>query len=473
MDELIALIEALCRIPAPSHQEDQRAEFIQKWLKEAGAKGVYIDEAKNVIYPVDEAGKDALSIFMAHTDTVFPDLTPFEPRTENGRMYCPGVGDDTANVAVLMMIARYAAQNGLKSPSGLVIAFNSCEEGLGNLKGCRALMERFQGRVGKVVSFDSGYDCVIARAVGSARYRVEVRTEGGHSFANFGNRNAIRYLSLLIDMLYAIKPPEKPGAHTTYNVGMIQGGTRALPVAMGGYGWARNNALLSDWPQDFASAQLLNPKKSSKEAPAALALPPDGDYLSYSGALIALLGRENTAPMPIEAREEAPYTAFSNGRVAVMPMTQREMRRMALLSESGKGPDYTLDADSVRFTDQLALLALPDTGFSDSPARKELALAFAAHLMTADCQQALSSVRAFPTIPLEQALYAGVSGYEEMEQALRSEELRVPTAFVNSWRASAKSLAEQALSGQISVQSAYLQFKALFPQPVSPVQTKN
>lgn len=256
-------------------------------------------------------------------------------------------------------------------------------------------------------------------------------------------------------------------------VGMIQGGTRALPVAMGGYGWARNNALLSDWPQDFASAQLLNPKKSSKEAPAALALPPDGDYLSYSGALIALLGRENTAPMPIEAREEAPYTAFSNGRVAVMPMTQREMRRMALLSESGRGPNYTLDADSVRFTDQLALLALPDTGFSDSPARKELALAFAAHLMTADCQQALGSVRAFPTIPLEQALYAGVSGYEEMEQALRSEALRVPTAFVNSWRASAKSLAEQALSGQISVQSAYLQFKALFPQPVSPVQTKN
>ena len=231
MDELIALIEALCRIPAPSHQEDQRAEFIQKWLKEAGAKGVYIDEAKNVIYPVDEAGKDALSIFMAHTDTVFPDLTPFEPRTENGRMYCPGVGDDTANVAVLMMIARYAAQNGLKSPSGLVIAFNSCEEGLGNLKGCRALMERFQGRVGKVVSFDSGYDFVIARAVGSARYRVEVRTEGGHSFANFGNRNAIRYLSLLIDMLYAIKPPEKPGAHTTYNVGMIQGGTSVNTIA--------------------------------------------------------------------------------------------------------------------------------------------------------------------------------------------------------------------------------------------------
>lgn len=231
MDELIALIEALCRIPAPSHQEDQRAEFIQKWLREAGAKGVYIDEAKNVIYPVDEAGKDALSIFMAHTDTVFPDLTPFEPRTENGRMYCPGVGDDTANVAVLMMIARYAAQNGLKSPSGLVIAFNSCEEGLGNLKGCRALMERFKGRVGKVVSFDSGYDCVIARAVGSARYRVEVRTEGGHSFANFGSRNAIRYLSLLIDMLYAIKPPEKPGAHTTYNVGMIQGGTSVNTIA--------------------------------------------------------------------------------------------------------------------------------------------------------------------------------------------------------------------------------------------------
>lgn len=231
MDELIELIAALCRIPAPSHHEEKRAAFICDWLTQCGAQGVYIDEAQNVIYPADEAGKRAIALFMAHTDTVFPDLTPFEPEIRDGRMYCPGVGDDTANVAVLMMIARYVAQNHLTSPSGLVFAFNSCEEGLGNLKGCRALMTRFQGRLGKVVSFDTGYDSVVCRAVGSARYRVEAHTRGGHSFANFGSPNAIVHLARLIDRLYAIQPPQKPNAHATYNVGLIQGGTSVNTIA--------------------------------------------------------------------------------------------------------------------------------------------------------------------------------------------------------------------------------------------------
>jgi hypothetical protein len=278
----------------------------------------------------------------------------------------------------------------------------------------------------------------------------------------------------LIEDASALLPLDSPDLLPSLACTGLHGGeTLALPVAMGGYGWARSNALLDFWPDDFTAIEPILSEKSRKNAPAALILPPDGDFLCYSGALIALLGRNNAVPPPMTQRESAPFSAFINGRAAVTPMTQRELRRLMQLEESGRAPDYAFDAESVCFTDQLALLALPDTHFSDSPARQALAAAFAAHLLTPESQQLLHSVRAFPVILLELPLYEGVGGYQEMERALRSDDLRVPPAFVNSWRISAKSLAEQMLSGQISVSSAFLQFKALFPQPAAPRPTEN
>ena len=70
------LLRALCGIPAPSHKEDERAAFCKKWLEDIGAEGVYIDEAKNVIFPIGCDGKTDITVFAAHTDTVFPDLEP-------------------------------------------------------------------------------------------------------------------------------------------------------------------------------------------------------------------------------------------------------------------------------------------------------------------------------------------------------------------------------------------------------------
>ena len=45
-DEAIELIEAICKIPAPSHHEEKRAEYCKKWFESIGAEGVYIDSAK-------------------------------------------------------------------------------------------------------------------------------------------------------------------------------------------------------------------------------------------------------------------------------------------------------------------------------------------------------------------------------------------------------------------------------------------
>ena len=97
-DTHVRLLETLAAIPAPSHHEDKRVAFIKNWLEEAGAEGVYVDDAKNVIVPFAIEGRNDITVYMAHTDVVFPDTTPLPVRIENGNMYAPGVGDDTANV---------------------------------------------------------------------------------------------------------------------------------------------------------------------------------------------------------------------------------------------------------------------------------------------------------------------------------------------------------------------------------------
>jgi len=231
-EELKQLIRDLCRIPAPLGCEDARAEFCRRWFAENGAQEVYIDEAKNVICTLGDTGSNELIAFTAHTDTVFPDTEPMPFEEKDGMMYCPGVTDDTASLAVMMICARYLFQNGWTGDCGLIFAADSGEEGLGNLKGCRKLMENYGSRIRELITLDgTKLNSVVTEAVGSHRYRVSVRTEGGHSFGSFGKPNAIHQLSRIIDDLYAVEVPRQENSRTTYNVGVISGGTSVNTIA--------------------------------------------------------------------------------------------------------------------------------------------------------------------------------------------------------------------------------------------------
>ena len=228
--EAFDLLVELAQIPAPSNHEERRAEFCAEWLRRQGAQGVYIDEALNVIYPIGcEENKDIM-VFMAHSDVVFPDTEPLPLTVEADKIHCPGVGDDTANVVALLMAAKYIAEKKLRPRDcGVLLVVNSGEEGLGNLKGSRKIMADFGSRIREFVSFDGSVRQIVNRAVGSRRFRIEIDTEGGHSYGKFGNRNAIAYLASLIDTLYTIKVP--PMGKTTYNVGTISGGTSVNTIA--------------------------------------------------------------------------------------------------------------------------------------------------------------------------------------------------------------------------------------------------
>ena len=229
--ETLSLIEALCRIPAPSGKEGARAAFCKDWLNAHGASNAEIDGAGNVLYPIGCDADKEIVLFCAHTDTVFPDTEPM-PFSQDGTYLCaPGVGDDTTGLAVLLMIARYVAERRLTAPVGILFAFTAGEEGLGNLRGIREICARYGSRIREVYAFDLGYDRVVNRCVGSHRYRITAETAGGHSFGAFGAENAIAVLSELVCRLYACDIPAHTAAKTTYNVGTIEGGTSVNTIA--------------------------------------------------------------------------------------------------------------------------------------------------------------------------------------------------------------------------------------------------
>ncbi len=223
------LLKTLGVIPAPSHQEDMRAVFCRDWFLKHGAKHVWIDDAKNVICRFGESDAEKLIVFAAHTDIVFPDTTELPLREENGHLYAPGIGDDTSNLVNMMLAARYIMTQKLKPGYAILFVANSCEEGLGNLDGTKALFAAYGSKIKAFYSFDGYMPQCCSSAVGSYRYRISCKTKGGHSYINFGDPNALEILCDLTERLYKIAPPKED--YTTYNIGRMEGGTTVNSIA--------------------------------------------------------------------------------------------------------------------------------------------------------------------------------------------------------------------------------------------------
>lgn len=224
-------LKELSLIPAPSNFEHDRAQYCKAWLEKYGAENVYIDEVQNVIFPINCDDSKRLTVFAAHTDTVFPDREPMPYFDDGKKIFCPGVADDTASVVVILLCAKFFIENNIRPKNGVLFVLNSCEEGLGNLKGTRQLFVDFCGRIETYVTLDSNLGVLVNSCVGSHRYEVTVATPGGHSFHAFGNANAIVEMSKIIANIYKIKVPQKEGTKTTYNVGIVEGGTSVNSIA--------------------------------------------------------------------------------------------------------------------------------------------------------------------------------------------------------------------------------------------------
>jgi acetylornithine deacetylase/succinyl-diaminopimelate desuccinylase-like protein len=118
----------------------------------------------------------------------------------------------------------------LSLPGDLWLVANVCEEGLGDLRGMRAVVDRFGEDVQAYLVIEGlslGY--VQHRALGVKRYRITAQTAGGHSWSDYGKPSAVNELSTLVTKLIDIPISNEP--RTTINVGRISGGTSVNAIA--------------------------------------------------------------------------------------------------------------------------------------------------------------------------------------------------------------------------------------------------
>jgi len=229
LPQVVNLTERICLIPAPSYAESERARFVAGEFERRGL-AVEVDEIGNVYARRRGRGEASTLMVAAHTDTVFPAGTEIRVRRGDGRLTGPGIGDNSLGVAAILGLADAVAASGLQTPGDLLLVANVGEEGLGNLRGIRAAVDRFEAEIGAVVAVE-GHDLgrVTHGGVGSRRVKVTVTGPGGHSWGAFGEPSAIHELGFIIADIARMRMPAEP--KTTFNVGMVEGGVSVNTIA--------------------------------------------------------------------------------------------------------------------------------------------------------------------------------------------------------------------------------------------------
>ncbi|HEV2299303.1 MAG TPA: M20/M25/M40 family metallo-hydrolase [Candidatus Acidoferrales bacterium] len=214
---------AITEIPAPEFQESARAAYIGKLFTASGLK-VRTDSAGNVIGErAGESSKDVVLI-VAHLDTVFPQGADVSVKTVGTRLQGPGISDDGAGLAALVSMARALEQFRAKTQMTIVLAGDVGEEGEGNLRGIRQLVDSYGESLRGVIALDgAGTDYTTTVGLASRRIEVQVSGPGGHSWSDFGAPNPIAALARGIVEFSRTRVPADP--RTTFNFGMIEGGT--------------------------------------------------------------------------------------------------------------------------------------------------------------------------------------------------------------------------------------------------------
>ncbi len=214
------------RIPAPTGAEGARAEWMAARFADLGWTDVRRDEAGNVIArrPRPDASRgDAGEVWCcAHLDTVFDDPAPVVEQSGT-RLSGPGIGDNGRGLAALLALADAIHVAELQPVHEIVLACTTGEEGLGDLRGMKALMRAADPRPIAVIAIDgAGDDRIVNAALGSTRWRVTFRGAGGHSWADFGTVNPVHAITAVATALQAVMLPCAP--RTTLTVARIGGG---------------------------------------------------------------------------------------------------------------------------------------------------------------------------------------------------------------------------------------------------------
>jgi acetylornithine deacetylase/succinyl-diaminopimelate desuccinylase-like protein len=235
LQRILDLAVAIQQIPAPTFHEGKRAKFLLERFNDEGLSNVTLDAGGNLYACLKPDRQAKLKvkrpiIVSAHMDTVFPVEVDLKLTRRRSRLKGPGIGDNSIGIAGLLGLVWMLREQQAALPGDLWLVANTCEEGLGDLRGMKAVVERFGKQpLAYIIIEGMALGQIFHRGLGVQRYRITTRTDGGHSWIDFGRPSAVHELSRLAVQITGIPVPAAP--RTTMNVGKITGGTSINTIA--------------------------------------------------------------------------------------------------------------------------------------------------------------------------------------------------------------------------------------------------
>jgi acetylornithine deacetylase/succinyl-diaminopimelate desuccinylase-like protein len=262
VERVIDLAVAIQQIPAPTFEEQKRAQFVRDQFSSMALQAVEIDGLYNVYGMLPGERRDCPgTMIAAHTDTVFSAQTNLSVRRNHETIYGAGLGDNSAGVAGLLVLAQVLTDLQFTPPGDLWFVATTREEGLGDLGGMRAAFERLSGRIGAVINLEGlAFGHIYNAGIAVRRFHITATAPGGHSWLHFGRPSAINAILELGTRIIGLNVPDQP--RTTFNIGMIEGGESINSIAAQAGLWldlrSEDNAALSqlvDRVQQLITAQ--------------------------------------------------------------------------------------------------------------------------------------------------------------------------------------------------------------------------
>jgi len=209
----------LTEVNAPSGKERPRAMLIEKLLRESRLAQIRFDRTGNLIAVRKGTGGGPVVVFDAHLDTVFQEGLQIKTTIRDGKIYAPGVGDNTRNIEALLAMLRALDDARIKTKGDLVFVFTVEEETA--LRGAEEFLKDNKGKIDHYVALDGGYDGFTYGGIGIRWYKHHLIGPGGHTRSRTPPFSATLPLARAIARLYELPLPPTPP--TNLNIGMLGG----------------------------------------------------------------------------------------------------------------------------------------------------------------------------------------------------------------------------------------------------------
>lgn len=210
---------AITEINAPSGKEAERAAFIEKLLHGYKSLQVSRDSAGNVVATRKGSGGGPTVVIDAHMDTVFQEGLKIKAEVRDGKIYAPGVGDDTRNVEAMLAAVRALDAANLKTKGDIIFLFTIEEET--SFRGVEEFVKANKGRIDQYIALDGGYDSFTYGGIGINWYKHHFVGPGGHTRSSTPPYSATLPAARAIERIYQLQLPQ--GVPANLNIGMLGG----------------------------------------------------------------------------------------------------------------------------------------------------------------------------------------------------------------------------------------------------------